>query len=41
MKKMIPIFYPEKIDDDGLKESSKWLSDINGEEIKSNFNSLS
>jgi hypothetical protein len=35
------LFYSEKIDDDDLKTSSKWLSDINGDEIKSNFNSLS
>jgi hypothetical protein len=35
------LFYSEKIDDDDLKTSSRWLSDINGDEIKSNFNSLS
>ena len=35
------LFYSEKIDDDDLKTSSKWLSDTNNDEIKSNFNSLS
>ena len=35
------LFYSEKIEDeDDIKNASKWLSEINDEEIKSNFNSL-
>ena len=35
------LFYSEKIDEEDVKIASKWLSETNNEEIKSNFNSLS
>ena len=36
------LFYSEKLDnDDDVKAASKWLSEVNDDEIKSNFNSLS
>ena len=36
------LFYSEKIEDEeDIKSASKWLSEVNSEEIQSNFNSLS
>jgi hypothetical protein len=36
------LFYPEKIEDqEDIKIASKWLSEVNNDEIMSNFNSLS